>query len=485
MPKAMIKQTAKFLFVLLLTLAAYYVISAGVVGYQVIALKGDVKTLVGEIHRGATVNYENQITKKIDDEIIGLKPTLTNPLWRPLTNLVLKDSQKEIVLALQLVKVAPSVMGSQSPKKYLIAFQNSAESRGTGGIFGAYAEIQVYHGAITILKQGSNVGLKSLNDIPISMPAEYGDLYGSDPAIWQNSNESPHFPYAARIWSALWERQFHEKLDGVIATDPETLSYVLTVIGPVTIASGEVIDSTNVVSKTLSTAYQRFATDNLARKQYLVDVMKAVMNKLVAGHYSKIQLIKVLQTPLLENRILMSLSDPGDQSVIAPTAISGVLSNSANNEYRVVLINTSGNKLDYYLRKVMKIESVSCKRPGTTKITATITNSLTNTNGLPDYVVGRLDLHLPHGAKGRDGFLVLIYGPTGAAGTSVLRSDPSQVEPQIASERGRPIAYFRTDLAEGASERYTVEFSGGTGPITYVKQPLVAPEAVTIHDGCS
>jgi len=210
-----------------------------------------------------------------------------------------------------------------------------------------------------------------------------------------------------------------------------------------------------------------------------------VMNKLVAGHYSKIQLIKVLQTPLLENRILMSLSDPGDQSVIAPTAISGDLSNSANNEYRAVLINTSGNKLDYYLRKVIKIESVSCKRPVTTKITATITNTLTNTNGLPDYVVGRLDLHLPHGANGRDGFLVLIYGPTGAAATSVLRSDSNQVEPQIASERGRPIAYFRTDLAEGASETYTVGFSGGTGPITYVKQPLVAPEVVAIHDGCS
>jgi len=471
--------------VTLLIFVAYYLISGAVVGYQALSLKSEVKLLIHDVSSSGTLSAQDSLTVKIDGRIAGLTSTLTNPFWRPITNRFLKDPQKEIILMEQLVKVAPSVMGSQSPKKYLIAFQNSAESRGTGGIFGAYAEIQVYHGAITILKQGSNVGLKSLNDIPIAMPAEYGDLYGSDPAIWQNSNESPHFPYAARIWSALWERQFHEKLDGVIATDPETLSYVLTAIGPVTLASGEVIDSTNVVSKTLSTAYQRFATDNLARKQYLVDVMKAVMNKLVAGHYSKIQLIKTLQTPLLENRILMSLSDPGDQSVIAPTAISGVLSNSVNNEYRVVLINTSGNKLDYYLRKVMKIESVSCKRPVTTKITATITNTLTNTNGLPDYVVGRLDLHLPHGANGRDGFLVLIYGPTGAAATSVLRSDPNQVEPQIASERGRPIAYFRTDLAEGASETYTVGFSGGTGPITYVKQPLVAPEVVAIHDGCS
>ncbi len=340
------KRIFKYILAALLTIAAYYFVSAGIVGYQAIILKGQVKSLVSEIKRGATVNYENRETAKIDKSIVDLNSTLTNPFWRPLTIHFLKDAQSEIVLALQLVKVAPSMMGSQSPKKYLLVFQNSAESRGTGGIIGAYAEIQVYHGAVTVLRQGSNVGLKSLDQIPIAMPTEYNNLWGSDPAIWQNSNLSPHFPYAAQIYTALWQKQFKEKLDGVIATDPEALSSVLKAIGPVTLASGEVIDSTNVVSKTLSTAYQRFASDNLARKQYLVDVMKAVIQKLMNGNYSKLNLARQLQTPLLDNRILLSLSDAGDQAVIAPTLVSGVVSEAPDNEYRVVIVNTSGNKLD-------------------------------------------------------------------------------------------------------------------------------------------
>ena len=480
-----IKQTFKYFLAALLTVAAYYLVSAGVVGYQAFALQGQVKSLVNDIYRGATVNYENRETAKIEKSIIDLNSTLTNPFWRPVTNHFLKDAQSEIVLALQLVKVAPSMMGSQSPKKYLLVFQNSAESRGTGGIIGAYAEIQVYRGAVTVLRQGSNVGLKSLDVIPIKMPDEYNTLWGSDPAIWQNSNLSPHFPYAAQIYTALWQKQFKEKLDGVIATDPEALSSVLKSIGPVTLASGEVIDSTNVVSKTLSTAYQRFATDNLARKQYLVKVMKAVLQKLMSGNYSKVSLLRNLQTPLLENRILLSLSASQDQALIAPTVISGVLSDTMNNEFRVVIINTSGNKLDYYLTKDTKIEALSCKLPKQTKVTETIRNTLVSASGLPDYVKGRLDLKLPHGANGRDGFEVLIYGPAGAEAVAVQRGQESQATPEIYSERGRPIALFQTDMAPGASETFTVQFSGGFGPITYSKQPLVNPEKLSVRDKCS
>ena len=478
------KKTFKYFLAAILTGAVYYLVSAGVVGYQAIVLKGQVKSLVNEIHRGATVNYENRETAKIEKSIIDLNSTLTNPFWRPLTNHFLKDSQKEIVLGLQLVKVAPSVMGSQSPKKYLLVFQNSAESRGTGGIIGAYAEVQVYRGAVTVLRQGSNVGLKSLDVIPIAMPAEYNTLWGSDPAIWQNSNDSPHFPYAAQIYSALWKKQFNETLDGVIATDPEALSYVLKAIGPVTLASGEIIDSSNVVSKTLSTAYQRFATDNLARKEYLVEVMKAVIQKLMAGDFSKVNLLRQLQTPLLENRILLGLAAPEDQAVIAPTVISGVLSTAPNNEFRVVIVNTSGNKLDYYLTKETRIRSLSCKVTAITQVTETITNTLVSAKGLPDYVVGRLDLKLPHGAMGRDGFVTMVYGPSGAEVQSAERSDSTQDGPQILSERGHPIAIFQTDLAPRASETFSVVFSGGVGPITYAKQPLVNPEKLLLQDSC-
>jgi hypothetical protein len=103
---------------------------------------------------------------------------------------------------------------------------------------------------------------------------------------------------------------------------------------------------------------------------------------------------------------------------------------------------------------------------------------------LPDYVLGRLDLKLAHGAQGRQGYALLIYGPSDAEITSALRSDQSQESPFISHERHRPIAIFKSDLAPSTSETYTVDFSGGIGPITYVKQPLVKPEGLTRIKSC-
>ena len=156
--------------------------------------------------------------------------------------------QNEIVSLIS----ATAILGVKDrPQTFLLAFQNSAEARGTGGILGSYAIIKIENGKLTVQKTGSNAGLKSLEEIPLKMPAEYGALYRSDPAIWQNSNLSPHFPYGAEIWMELWRLQTGQKLDGVIAVDPTALSYILRATGPIKLASGEEINFDNVVEKTL------------------------------------------------------------------------------------------------------------------------------------------------------------------------------------------------------------------------------------------
>ena len=113
-------------------------------------------------------------------------------------------------------------------------------------------------GNFLISRSGANSNLRSAQDIPIQMPSEYVKLYNDDPGIWQNSNLSPHFPYGAKIWLALWERQFSQKLDGVITFDPVALSSMLEFIGPIVI-NERTITAENVVSFTLSDIYRIYA----------------------------------------------------------------------------------------------------------------------------------------------------------------------------------------------------------------------------------
>ncbi|MFM9099723.1 MAG: DUF4012 domain-containing protein, partial [Actinomycetota bacterium] len=127
------------------------------------------------------------------------------------------DIKPEILFS---VRHFPELAGFDRPKRYMISFQNSAEARGTGGILGAYAIIEINRGKLTVVRASSNVGLQHLSTLPVKHSDEYFELYGNNPGIWQNANLSPHLPYGALNYLELWRLQTSEELDGFIATDP-------------------------------------------------------------------------------------------------------------------------------------------------------------------------------------------------------------------------------------------------------------------------
>ena len=375
--------------------------------------------------------------------------------------------------------------GADKPKKYLIAFQNSAEARGTGGILGAYAIIEFDNGDIKILKTGSNAELKWNTELIIKMPDEFMRLYGKNPAIWQNSNLSPHFPYGAKIWMANWEKQFGGKLDGVIAVDPTALSYILRSTGEIRLKSGEKITSENVVEETLKNAYERYEKDNDARKQYLVEIMNATAVKLTTGEYSKVKMAKALRDGIKANRILIYSTNQSAQKQLEKVRLGGHLGLAANNEYRTVIQNIDASKLDYYLDRSVTIESKSCQKVKQTQVRIRVTNTLETGVGLSAYVLTRADKGKPASLiTGAHRFKVFIYGPTDAKLISVSRENRTADLGGSSVERKRPVYVADVDLAPGASEELLANFSGGVGNITFIDQPLVRQTKLSIQDKC-
>ena len=375
--------------------------------------------------------------------------------------------------------------GADKPKKYLIAFQNSAEARGTGGILGAYAIIEFDNGDIKILKTGSNAELKWNTELIIKMPDEFMRLYGKNPAIWQNSNLSPHFPYGAKIWMANWEKQFGGKLDGVIAVDPTALSYILRSTGEIRLKSGEKITSENVVEETLKNAYERYEKDNDARKQYLVEIMNATAAKLTKDEYSKVKMAKALRDGIKANRILIYSTNQSAQKQLEKVRLGGHLGLAANNEYRTVIQNIDASKLDYYLDRSVTIESKSCQNVKQTQVRIRVTNTLETGVGLSAYVLTRADKEKPASLiTGAHRFKVFIYGPTDAKLISVSRENRTADLGGSSVERKRPVYVADVDLAPGASEELLANFSGGVGNITFIDQPLVRQTKLSIQDKC-
>ena len=447
----------------------------------------DVSRYSKSISGSGSVELTLERARNLNRDIDQIMTVLDLPVIKQATQLfgldfvTLREEVKSIVNA------APILAGADSPKLYLVSFQNSAEARGTGGILGAYALIKIDKGAITILRTGSNEALygMSLKKIPIQVPDEFKRLYGENPAILQNSNLSPHFPYGAEIWLGLWEKKFNQQLDGVIAIDPSALSKVLKSTGPITLESGQVINSENVVSETLEVAYKKFENDNYARKQYLVDIINATAAKLVNGEYSKIEMAKAIRDGIIANRILIYSTDKHAQKELSRVRLGGFMRTEPNNEFRTVIQNTDAGKLDYYLDRSVIIESKSCDKVRETQVRIRVTNTLKSANGLSAYVLTRADKGKPDSLiPGSHRFKVFIYGPTESKLVSVSRENRTADLGGGSTERKRPIYVADVDLAPGASEELLANFSGGVGSITYIDQPLVRETSLTVNDKC-
>jgi hypothetical protein len=453
------------------------------VGYSAINVYRDSKSLLTTLKSSSEVSatQSSKLVADINKSFGILKLPVIKQLTQ-ITGLDFTSIQSEITT---LARLSPILLGDNKPKQYLVAFQNTAEARGPGGILGAYALIEINNGDIKIIKTGSNAALQSNKEIPIKMPAEFMRIYGKNPAIWQNSNLSPHFPYGAQIWMASWQKQYGGNLAGVIGIDPTAISYILKATGDVKLASGEKITADNVVFKTLSQAYKKYEKDNDARKQYLVDIMNATFAKLIANQFNKVKMAQAVKRAIIENRLLVYTTDKDAQAEIEKVRVGGALQTVANNEYRVVIQNIDASKLDYYLDRSVKVESTECKVNKQALVTVTVTNTVQNAHNLPDYVLTRADKGKPADLKtGQHRFKVFIYGPVDAKLGTVSRSTPGVELGGGGIERKRPIYITDVDLAPNQSETVTANFTGGVGKITYVDQPLVRKTNLQIKDKC-
>ena len=385
------------------------------------------------------------------------------------------------------IKASSWLAGADAPKRYMIAFQNSAEARGTGGILGAFAIVEFNKGRFSVIRTGSNAQLKSLEEIPIRMPKEYTRLYGSDPAIWQNSNLSPHFPYGAKIWMELWRQQYGDRLDGIIAVDPTLLSYILNSTGPVKVGkSSSYVNSRNLVNETLRDAYKRYEFNNNARKQYLVEIMNSTFSQLLAQNFNKVEFGKAMLKGILENRLLIYTNDSKAENFLQRTKLGGYMQVELNNEFRVVIQNIDASKLDFYLDRKVLIKSLSCKNEGEIEVKVYLKHNIQSGLGLPSYVLTRADKTKPIAmVSGQHRFLVFVYGPTYSKLIHAKRSSSFDSPGVIGTEREREILVVDVDLAPGQSENITATFTNGKGPITYISQPLVRKETLDVQDNCA
>jgi hypothetical protein len=388
--------------------------------------------------------------------------SVSGPLPPPVRDGVeaLKDRLAELgsftSASARTTELVPPMLGATGTRRYLIAVQNPAEARGTGGLLAAYVLLEARAGRLTLVKVGANSDLHDGTAVPVDLGPDFTGLYGADPALWSNGNLSPHFPYAARIWSALYEKQFKVRLDGVIAIDPIVMGNLLGATGSVTLKDGSRVGSDNAARTVMQTIYTEFPgdADDVPRDAYLIELGQAVIGKLLAGSPDRDpkDLVTALQTSAEESRIHIFSAHADEERTLAQTSVGGTVPDTTRPYAGLVVNNGGGNKLDYYLGRTVRYSLLSCT--GDTReslITVTLTNGAPAT-GLPEYVLGNKKRpasgQLPQ--PGYNRLLVYVFATRGAT-LEGAELDGKPFALHAGRERGHPVFSFSVDIAPGAS----------------------------------
>ena len=394
------------------------------------------------------------------------------------------DLSGQLRTARDAVDLLPAMLGARGPRRYLLAFENSAEARGLGGLPGAYAILRADHGKVTFERFGVDSDFAGVTVPTTGLDADFLSHYqGSDVgSIFQNATVSPHFPYAAELMLRFWRAKTGERLDGAIATDPSALALLLAVTGPAHMADGTAVTAGNVVALSEKEAYARFGGGTAERKRFLVDLAKVVADHVLSRGTSNVGgLATALNRAIGQRRLLVYSASPAEQRRLGAYPVAGMLSDTDGLFSGVVINNAGGNKLDYYLaREVTYLPACGTARP-----TATVTITLTNTapaGGLTDYVAGRSDRPKPAVALGTSRLLVGYYATRGAQFSSpTLDGRPAFLA--IDTERGHPVFTATVEIPPGATRTLVLPIEepvAAKGPVVTWVQPLVMPQVTRL-----
>lgn len=375
-------------------------------------------------------------------------------------------------------ELAPAMLGADGPRRYLLMVQNNAEVRATGGLPGALAVLETDAGRIRLGQQASAESLSNTAAPVLPLDASEQNLFGARFGTYmQNVNLTPDFPRASRLALEHWRIDFGVQLDGVIAIDPVTLSYVLEATGPIPLATGETLTSDTVVDLLLRGVYDRHE-DPAVQDAVFADVARTVFSAVTAGGLDPASFVDALTRAGAERRILIYNVDATEQAALAGTTLSGTLHDD-DRTLGIYLNDLGGTKLDSYLTAVATVGAVDCAGTGSWNAAVQLASSVPAdaAESLPPRVAQSGYLDLPAGIIATQ---VLVYGPPGAIATTVTL-DGVAVSSQPVQRDDVAIVAVRVDLAPGADARLEVAFTAPEPPSAepvLLLTPLISAQPV-------
>ena len=365
----------------------------------------------------------------------------------------------------QIAPMLPQMLGAGGQtRNYIIAAENTAEIRATGGFAGSAGVMSITDGRISL---GEFEGVQQVpgrtNRIQIT-DEEMKLFQPYEPTMDFTSGDSfftPDFPRGSQLISTLWSvNHGNQHIDGVIALDPTFLQYLLQLTGGVTAVDGTAVDGTNAAQVLLSSTYWKYPShsksDTAMQDTVFASVASAAFDKLLGGlgDVGITDLFKVIQRGGEEGRLLIYMENPDEENAMKEMGFDGALpTDPSKPETGVYVNNYSYSKLDWYLNMTTQKSEKVMNADGTASynLTVTLTNSMSaeDAANLPAYVAAH------NGGADNPAQEMLrfyLYAPMGGSISNIQGGSLSE-----ATHNGLQVFY--TDVRLNPGESYSVTYT--------------------------
>lgn len=376
-------------------------------------------------------------------------------------------------------QLLPTMVGSSSPRHYLLVVQDAASLRSSGGRPAVLAVLTARGGAVSLSTPVSAAGVRVASKPVAALPAAVSALFGSSPGVRiQSALSAPDFPTGAALASAIWTSAEGGRIDGVIAIDGTVLADLVAVTGAMDVA-GVTVTPDDAAETVLRASHANGTADALWR-----GLTAKLFATLTSASADAEALPPALAAAEDAGRVRVWSANRTEQAILRATPLSGALpADDAHTAHVAVLLNdTTGAAMDTYARAAVDASVGSCRADGRTQLRVAVAFSNTApadaADSLPVSVTGKGTDTLPRGTMGTRVAVVGPVGWTASAGTATGEAGA----PVATTADGRPIVQLELHTPPASDQRVVVEFTSAgddTPAIEVSSTPMITSTPIS------
>lgn len=380
-----------------------------------------------------------------------------------------------------------AMLGTEEDRLYLLAAQNSAEIRASGGFPGSMGSIRIRNGVLSLggfqsvynLLAPSSYGKADITPVERKLFSQLSGISAPRDAVL-----CPDFERVAYIWSVGYEIAQNRSIDGVVSMTPCIVQRILGANNEeVVLFDGLVLNKDNATKVLQHDIYLKYfgktyyADAHQISDNLFADAADKTMQKLMdhLSIHDLLNYISVAQESFSDRTLMVWMKNEEEQNLVRQLGWHGGLNTDPENPQAGVYFNcTVASKMGWYLVMDTEIgtrtknEDGSCTYP----VTVTFTNSITR-----DDILASNSAYILGDNNGIISGSALFFAPAGGTIDNFTVSNGNKIQKETYHDL--PLGYLHL-LSISPQKTVTVTYDVTTAP--GVETPLIFSKTPTVQN---